>query len=118
MDRDQWRCRWCGRGPGDNLDIHHIEYRRGSRYDVVENLISLCRRCHGFVHAQFPNARGERILKHVAQGVLFDCIDEPSVTGMQRWRHLRSEWRGAGLCEKHVMDIDDCRECGPSATTS
>lgn len=111
MARDNWRCRWCGQGPGDNLDIHHILYRRGDVYDVEENLISLCRRDHGFVHAQFPNAKRERIVKHVAQLVLFDLIASPGITGMARWRQLRAEWKREGLCEKHAMILDDCQEC-------
>lgn len=111
MERDNWRCRWCGAGPGDNLDIHHIHYRRGDSYDVIENLISLCRSCHGFVHAARPNRKGERITKPIAQGVLLELIEKPYVTGMARWRQVRAEWRRNGMCEKHAMFLDECREC-------
>lgn len=111
MKRDNWRCRWCGAGPGDNLDIHHIEYRRGVSYDVAPNLISLCRLHHGFVHAAAPNKRGERIVKHVAQRVLFDLIEMPWATGLERWRQLRAEWVREGRCEKHGLLPNECLEC-------
>ena len=112
MERDNWRCRWCGAGPGDNLDIHHIEYRRGDVYDVIENLISLCRSCHGFVHAARPNRKGERIVKAVAQTVLFALIEEPGNTGIAKWRQLRAQWRRNGQCETHMIPRQDCpREC-------
>ena len=111
MERDGWRCRWCSAGPGDNLDVHHIEYRRGNSYDVLPNLISLCRLHHGFVHAAAPNKRGERIVKSVAQQVLFDLIEMPGINGRERWRHLRAQWVREGRCEKHGLVMNECLEC-------
>lgn len=117
MERDNWRCRWCGAGPGDNLDIHHITYRRGTSDDVIPNLISLCRSCHGFVHEARPNAKRERIIKSVAQGVLRDLIEMPYLTGMARWRQLRAQWRNEGRCDKHGLTLDECLECAALSTS-
>lgn len=112
MERDEWRCRWCGAGPGDNLDIHHIRYRRGNSYDVEPNLISLCRKDHGFVHAQYPNRRGERITKKVAQEVLTYLTMNGGITGIARWRQLRAQWRRENLCEKHgQVEPELCAAC-------
>ena len=46
------RCEWCGKYGA--VDPHHLWCRGmggGSRLDVSENLIALCRECHGLVHA-------------------------------------------------------------------
>jgi len=101
------RCRWCGRtGP---VDLHHIQYRRGARYDFEDNLISVCRLHHGFVHG-VRSGGGPIISKRVAQKVLAELIQMPGQTGAALWRIKMRQWRRAGLCE-HGDDICmDCRE--------
>lgn len=109
FDRDARRCRWCG-ATNRGLDAHHIEYRRGSSYDVLENLISLCRLHHGFVHG-VKAANGSSITKDVAQQVLLWLVAHPGSTGMARWRSLKREWALAGRCERHGMKKDECLDC-------
>lgn len=106
--RDGGRCRWCG-ATNRGVDLHHIEYRKGLSYDVLENLVSLCRACHSFVHGN-PRPSGERIVKAVAQPVLFAVIATPGVTGSSLWRRRRREWALAGLCE-HGQAREECRHC-------
>ena len=50
LDRDGWRCRRCQR-PGV-LEVHHVQplEEAGEPYDL-ENLETLCRRCHLAHHA-------------------------------------------------------------------
>ena len=86
FDRDNYRCRWCGRTNGMAYDCHHIRYRRSSEDDVIENLITLCRTCHDFVH-------GGGISKAEAQEILFALIDMPGVTGiaLRRMRQRASQ---------------------------
>jgi hypothetical protein len=108
LERDGGRCRWCGR-VGVPVDPHHIRYRRGSSDDVPGNLISLCRRCHDFVHGA-PNAKGVIIPKQVAQVLLWDLIELPGVTGMALWRQRKSEFARSGLCE-HGQYPDACYHC-------
>jgi 5-methylcytosine-specific restriction endonuclease McrA len=48
LRRDGWRCQMCG--SGNNLNVHHQQYRSHSGEDVEQNLITLCDRCHRQVH--------------------------------------------------------------------
>jgi hypothetical protein len=86
LERDRWRCRWCGVTNAGG-DLHHIRYRRGFSDDVPENLITLDRDCHGFVHGNMRN--GSSISKEEAQGILFMLIDQPGVTGTALLRQMR-----------------------------
>jgi hypothetical protein len=107
--RDKYRCRWCG-ATNRGVDIHHVKYRRGTAYDVLDNLITLCRAHHSFVHGT-PNGAGQTITKQVAQLVLFKCIETPGVTGSAVWRNLRRRWAHEGLCEDHGHDPKTCLDC-------
>ena len=49
LRRDGWRCQRCG--SLSHLEIHHIIFRSRSGSDIEQNLITLCARCHGAVHA-------------------------------------------------------------------
>lgn len=109
FERDNRRCRWCG-ATNRGLDAHHIEYRRGSSYDVLENLISLCRLHHGFVHG-VKAANGSSITKAVAQLILKELVNSPGATGMARWRATKRQWVLAGRCEKHGVQKDTCLDC-------
>jgi hypothetical protein len=85
FERDRWRCRWCGRTNAWAYDCHHIRYRRSSEDDVMENLITLCRDHHNFVHDS------SKIPKQEAQEILFELIERPGVTGiaLRRVREAR-----------------------------
>lgn len=105
------RCRWCG-ATNKGRDVHHIEYRRGSSYDVLENLVSLCRTHHGFAHGT-PLPGGQRIVKDVAQRVLFAVIEQPGNTGAAIWRQMKARFAQDGLCE-HGDQPAECRWCPSS----
>ena len=107
--RDGHRCRWCGT-TNRRVDVHHIRYRRGYADDVIENLISLCRSHHEFVHGS-PNGAGQTIVKSVAQEVLYWLTDHPGTTGSSRWRSLKRQWVLEGRCEKHGTEKDICLDC-------
>lgn len=65
FERDNHRCRWCGRTTcWRGFDVHHIQYRRGYAYDVLENLITLCRDHHDLVHDSYriPKTRAQEVL--------------------------------------------------------
>lgn len=65
FERDGWRCRWCGRTNASGYDAHHIEYRRGYVYDRLDNLITLCRQHHDYVHDSYriPKGRAQEVLR-------------------------------------------------------
>lgn len=47
-ERDNYTCRECGiteKQCKRNLDVHHIDFNK--KNNLPENLISLCKRCHG-----------------------------------------------------------------------
>ena len=45
-EQDIILCEVCG---AKAVDIHHIN-GRGKDKDVIENLVAMCRRCHGAAH--------------------------------------------------------------------
>lgn len=84
LERDGRRCRWCG-ATNRGVDLHHIRYRRGRADDTEDNLISLCREHHRFVHGERSPA-GWTIDKTTAQQILYELVATPGVTGMALWR--------------------------------
>lgn len=111
LERDKYRCRWCG-ATNRGGDLHHIEYRRGFSYDRLDNLITLCRAHHGFVHGT-PNGAGQTIVKAVAQLVLQKLVENPGLTGSSVWRSVKRQWVLQGRCEEHGAEKDTCLDCRP-----
>lgn len=109
LERDNYRCRWCG-ATNQGGDLHHIEYRRGYSYDRLDNLITLCRLHHGFVHGT-PLPNGDTITKKVAQVVLKWLIDNSATTGAAKWRSLKADWARTGRCISHGEETDTCLDC-------
>lgn len=107
--RDGHRCRWCG-ATNRGLDAHHIVYRRGSAYDHIDNLVSLCRAHHDFAHGN-PLPNGQTIVKHVVQEILTKVIATPGLTGAALWRRTRRRWAMEGRCEMHGVTKDECLDC-------
>jgi 5-methylcytosine-specific restriction endonuclease McrA len=50
LQRDAWRCQICG--SGQNLEVHHKNFRSQLGDDSEENLITLCTICHRIIHRQ------------------------------------------------------------------
>ena len=48
LERDGWRCQWCGRT--EALQVHHVQPRGRLGDDTEENLITLCVGCHQSCH--------------------------------------------------------------------
>jgi 5-methylcytosine-specific restriction endonuclease McrA len=48
LERDGWRCQLCGRSA--ELQIHHVRFRSRLGNDELNNLITLCVRCHRLQH--------------------------------------------------------------------
>lgn len=88
FERDNHRCRWCGRQRHWlGFDAHHIEYRRSSAADRLENLITLCRECHNYVHDSY------KIPKESAQEILSELATKPAVTGLALLRRKQGSAR-------------------------
>jgi hypothetical protein len=51
LARDGYACQWCkGKSRGKRLEVHHIIFRSEQGSDDHENLVTLCKGCHGKVH--------------------------------------------------------------------
>jgi len=48
LERDGWRCQFCG--SMQHLQVHHFKFRSRSGGDEEQNLIALCADCHEQVH--------------------------------------------------------------------
>lgn len=48
LERDNYRCRKCGNEELESLTIHHVVYRSHGGNHAIENLITLCAKCHLF----------------------------------------------------------------------
>jgi len=116
LARDNYRCRWCGT-TNRGVDLHHIEYRRGTSYDRANNLITLCRAHHSFVHGT-RNGAGQTITKKVAQLILNRLVVSPGLTGSAEWRRLRRQWALEGRCGDHGEKKDACPDCGIPARSN
>ena len=77
---------------------------------MLENLITLCRHHHNFVHGT-PAKNGERLTKLVAQTVLTYLVDHPGITGAAYHRTIKRQWTLDGKCQRHGEDLDTCLEC-------
>lgn len=62
--RDNFTCQTCGkkgtrtRFRETDLEVHHIKpsESKENRYDILENLITLCNHCHKKLHPRFKRA--------------------------------------------------------------
>jgi 5-methylcytosine-specific restriction enzyme A len=50
LDRDGWKCQWCGSSEKENLQVHHLLSRSRLGSDELENLMTLCANCHRRQH--------------------------------------------------------------------
>src|SRR5262245_65285314 len=77
LTRAGWRCQACG--AGGQLDVHHLVKRAqgGSDFDL-DQLVALCRRCHGLTDA--PYGRGRLVITARGRGrFTFEVIRHSAV---------------------------------------
>ena len=70
LDRDNYTCQCCGK-KHTRLEVHHIIFRSQGGSDELDNLITLCEKCHADIHAVkiVLNLKGKRKrnLRHATQ---------------------------------------------------
>ena len=49
LKRDKFKCQLCG--SGKDVEVHHISYEHLHRAEEVDDLITLCKKCHREVHS-------------------------------------------------------------------
>lgn len=62
LNRDDCKCRRCGIET-INLEIHHIQPRKLGGIDSLDNLISLCHKCHTAIEPR--NIGSENLVKTI-----------------------------------------------------
>jgi len=50
LERDEFRCQTCGKYVEDGVPPHHVRYRSQGGSDTMENLKTLCMKCHEKTH--------------------------------------------------------------------
>lgn len=62
LERDGHTCQRCGENgrPGNELDVHHLDYTRLYNEDL-NDLVTLCRNCHGDTHAAIDGTINNRM---------------------------------------------------------
>lgn len=57
LHRDLAQCQLCGTSGENRLQLHHVLYRSQGGRHLEHNLVTLCFRCHGDVHAGRQDVR-------------------------------------------------------------
>jgi 5-methylcytosine-specific restriction endonuclease McrA len=52
--RDGRVCQHCGLYCGQSIHVHHVVFRSLGGGTTVENLLSVCQRCHRNIHKRTP----------------------------------------------------------------
>lgn len=72
LTRDGFSCRRCASRWG--LHVHHVTFREHGGRTCASNLVTLCLRCHGLVHAGLLRACGDD-----ARTLTWEAVDEAAL---------------------------------------
>jgi hypothetical protein len=72
LERDNFCCKLCGNK--DKLVVHHSIPRRIMLLNNIENLITLCRKCHRRIESQYSKI----LLQHKIPMLLVEDFDDPN----------------------------------------
>jgi 5-methylcytosine-specific restriction endonuclease McrA len=52
LERDGWACTGCGarHDEGAVLHVHHLTYERMPNRELLADVVTLCKSCHGLAH--------------------------------------------------------------------
>lgn len=109
LSRDKYTCQCCG-AKKTRLEVHHIIYRSNGGTDDLDNLITLCEKCHKKVHAgeitinkkpkKLPNFKDATIMS-ILRSMLLKRYPE----AIETYGYVTKENRiGLGLPKKHFVD--------------
>lgn len=92
--RDGCRCRECGKS-NTVLEVHHIKPRRFHGSDTLDNLITLCRKCH-----QKTEGREEQYMQHY-----FDMLGSSDNKNLNDASHVMigKKWLREQLSELGIL---------------
>lgn len=110
LNRDTYSCQICG-AKDTRLEVHHIRFRSQGGSDSMDNLVTLCKDCHGNVHS------GELTFDKKVQS--FKHASHMNIMRKRLVELLRDEFSGVfetfgyltkftreklGLCKSHCVD--------------
>ena len=96
LERDGFKCQDCGHGL--DLHVHHINgkgFGSGDPDNRPENLITVCRKCHGKRHAPKTNIERNRaiLIRHQVDGYTFSEIGAEFGISRQRVHQIYQRLR-------------------------
>ncbi|MDH5021686.1 HNH endonuclease [Halobacterium rubrum] len=106
--RDDWTCQRCGEKSGPHadedgriLDVHHITWKSRGGGDEKENLVTLCRPCHGVQHPD-----NENFDQHRTRARIY-----PSPEAQSSVAFVNTDTEGETIYEFFQGLRDRCRRC-------
>ena len=110
LNRDTYSCQICG-AKDTRLEIHHIQFRSQGGSDTMDNLVTLCKNCHGKVHSgeltfdkkikSFKHATHMNIMRKRLVELLKDEFSNVFETFGYLTKFNREKLR---LCKSHCID--------------
>lgn len=77
FDRDNYECQRCGESSLSQLSAHHIIYRSLMGKHELENLVTICGKCHGMIHSGKTKVKYEN-------GVFYFSQPAPNLKGLRK----------------------------------
>lgn len=68
MKRDGWKCQNCGNE--FNLRVHHIRYPKILGTETIDDLVTLCEKCHQKVHSPWNHEEYREGLSNLADNLI------------------------------------------------
>lgn len=110
LNRDNYTCQICG-AKHIKLEVHHIQFRSQGGSDRMDNLVTLCKDCHGNVHSgeltfdkkvqSFKHASHMNIMRKRLVELLRDEFGSVFETFGYLTKFTREK---LGLCKSHCVD--------------
>ncbi len=110
LNRDNYTCQICG-AKHTKLEVHHIRFRSHGGSDSMDNLVTLCKECHGKVHSgELPFDKKVQSFKHashmnIMRKRLVELLKMEFGCVVETFGYLTKFNREKlGLCKSHCMD--------------
>ena len=88
--RDNFRCVLCDNTSG--LQIHHVVHRGQGGSDNPQNLVTLCRRCHIFIHEHHTWCMGDEWSSADAEQACAEYLADFYTRPGKEWNPFTPEW--------------------------
>lgn len=90
LEIDEYKCAVCG--STENLNVHHLSYKRIGNEDIESDLITLCHPCHAMLHRIKEQSEEE-----------YEIARESEKTGQYKEARVKSLWKK--ICDLLTVEI-------------